>query len=429
MDKILEIKNNLNCSLFIDKIYDILGINNHTKNIKIFNKDYIYLEREYPDIDNIKIFSVSYFYKNHDKRYQYIESLIENLNKINDYFSDFYIFLHIDLSVLNLIQSEDYMNKLFKTLCLSDKLYLQFYHCNNNIINYTDYKHNNTFGTLIKHLPLILKDNISFCFVVDIESYFVSYFHKLLYDDFINISESIFLMNSDFDINITNKLFKSRHHYLFDNKQYIINNTQFMGSILGYKNCYNSDIMKIYFNIFKKFIQNDIKDIIYHTTHNYEYGIDELILLYFYYYTYTYQNNLLISIKIYGKFDPDLFVYDNLLPVFNYFNYLDTNSMFDTPITYIKTFFIIYFYNIDYIKQNKYLYDSYIFIFDSFNMNINDIDNYINKIKKSDKYIFFYRIYNKKSYDDLIKYIINSIFYYNIHFKKYVNIKFINYYK
>lgn len=60
--KIDSYKNKYNCSLFINKIYELLNINPYNKNVKIFNEDYIYLEREMSkNIDNINVLPVSYF--------------------------------------------------------------------------------------------------------------------------------------------------------------------------------------------------------------------------------------------------------------------------------------------------------------------------------------------------------------------------------
>ena len=429
--KIDSYKNKYNCSLFIDKIYEILNINHCDKNIKIFNEDYIYLERETPkNIDNINILSVSYFYRNHERRVQYIEGVIESLKYMKEYFNDWYIFLHIDLSVLYLIINDNEVKDIFKILCSDKRVLLQFYYCSNGIIESNNkIIHNNTLGSYIRYLPFIINDYINCSISCEIEVLFTSYFHKLLYQDFVNDKKSeIFLFQSGWPLDEKLELTK----YFTYNKQYIINGMLFIGSINGYKKIdINNSIMPLYKNIYRKFILNDIKDIVHKHNHNYEYGIDEIYLLYSYNQVYKMNNNMHNDhIKIYGVSNhKDYYVISsNLSEVFNYMYGIGENSHRIIDVSILRVYLIMYFYNKEHIIKNNDLYNGYKVIFDNLNLDINNINNYIDKVQNIDLFKMLYDKLHYKDYETFINQVINHNHYYIIGHKKYMNVKLINLY-
>ena len=431
MDAINKYKTRYNCDTFINKIYSILDIKQTNKTIKIYNEDYIYLEREYPNNKtDINVLSVSYFYKNHSRRIQYIDSVIENLKYMDNYFNDWYIFLHIDLSVLYLILSDNDIKNIFKTLCSDKRVLLQFYYCNNGIIeNDNKIIHNNTLGSYIRYLPFVINDNINFALSCEIESLFTSYFHKLLYEDFNKEKDKeLFIYQCGWPLMEHLEITK----YLTYHKKYIIDGITFIGSINGYKKINNNSNIKLYQDIYRKFILNDIKDIVHKNNHNYEYGIDEVFILYFYYTAYHINNKHPDNIKIYGVNNNHKEYYlisQNLTEVFNNLYYIGEKSHRVIDVSIIRVWLIMYFYNNEYIYKNSDLYNGFKNMFDNIGLDIEDINNYINYVKHKELYQSLYKIIHINNYNDFIKHLVNHNHYYIIGHKKYVDIKLIHNYK
>ena len=188
--KLEEIKSNLKIKSFIDYLYDIVDIKRkENKYINTYNLDYIYLESEQIQNKNdLKIFSVCYFYRNCPRKYEYINQFLYNLCELNNKdldLSEYYIYLYIDFTIFLNIDKDEKLKDYMRILLNNDKILIQFYYCKNNLcINDNIINHNNTFGSLLRFMPFIINNNIAECHIRDMDMIFINYGTTMLINDF-----------------------------------------------------------------------------------------------------------------------------------------------------------------------------------------------------------------------------------------------------
>lgn len=146
-----------------------------------------------------------------------------------------------------------------------------------------------------------------------------------------------------------------------------------------------------------QFIKNDVKDIVNTNYQNYEYGIDEILLLYYY---YICSKNIYV-INGNNTLNYILFFGNNLNCIFNYvINNLPLITLRDN-----LSIFALFIYNYDYIT-NVSVYNTFKEIFDiAYDVNINDIEHFINIIKENNIYKQYYKYLHLNSKEEFDKFL------------------------
>ena len=272
-----DIKESFKIKTFIDYVYDFCNITKINKTIKIIEDSNIYLESERPlNKDKIKIFSVCYFYNDVPKKLSYINGLIENIKRLHTYdaYKDYYLYLYIDCSVIHSFDFNIDVINMFKEILKYDKVLLQFYYFNHGlIVDKEQIKHLNCTGCLSRFLPFIYNDNLLEWHIRDIDMIFATYSNYYSLEHFKDSNKLLYLFKIKY---------KDKKHIL-EHLNYTNNGESYLTGYLGFNNIleYDKDLI---LNIFKETIMRYINksdiNFIKHDYINYEYGFEEVLLLF-----------------------------------------------------------------------------------------------------------------------------------------------------
>ena len=398
--KIEDVKKKLNITSFIEYLYNSLNIPiDKNKYIDTHKLDYIYLESErIQNKNDLKVFCCLYYYKDTPRKLEYIDCFLSMLSVFQSEtynLNDYYIYLYIDFTIFLNFNNDILLQKFIKTALTNNKVLIQFYYGQYNLcIKENQIYHNNSYGTLIRFLPFIFHENISECHIRDIDLGFINYSSYLVAEDIKNSNKNIYLTAS-----VGDSVYTVNH--IREYKQYNnINNYHFAAGCLGFiknnKFIMNEDI-KLFQTLLINFITNKNKDIVTKNNYNYEYGIDEVFLFY-YYYKCSKNIHILNGNELLNYI---IFVGKNISCIFN-------NNIDNIDLIYLRdhlTLLVLFMYNIDYIEDNKLL-ETFKYIFKHlYNIDINNMIQFINIIKYNNLYKQYYAYLHFKTKEHFLKFI------------------------
>lgn len=423
------LKKGFNISSFIDYIYNFCNVKRNNKYTEFINENGIYIESERPiDQEKIKIFSVSYFYSESPRKQDiYIKGLKKNIKRIHnlDIYKDYYLYLYIDCSVIAAFDYNKEVLNMFKEILKYDKVLIQFYYFNRciNIIN-NKFIHNNCAGAIARYLPYIYNDNLLEFHIRDIDTLFTSYLNYYCIQDFMNSNKLIYFYKCRYN-NINDE--KNLNHRLNQHIQYSPDNYLLHGGYLGMNNTINDNDKIFIFSEFKNtlltYINNETNTITTKDYFNYRYGSDEVLLLYIRY--------SIIHLNIIKYFNINDIKFINDITNTNITDIIFNKYLISTKVNLSQHFnyiMLITIYNFDYIKEQKLLYTDFKYILNWFNINIKNLEKFIDNIKDYDQYKDYYKIYHFPTYNDFIQNNINYVYIIHPELQPDQNIKIIHYY-